>query len=382
MVGIRSVSDRGDARRFSVAEALAIHQRACADLGSPMYARLLTALTADHAAGGLTAELLEGRTDRPVHDALALRLLGAVHRIVLEGRAPALAAFYPSVGGERDDDGLAPCFLETVAAHRAEVIAGLSRQVQTNEVGRAGALAAGFHEIARRSGQPLQLREVGSSAGLLLRWDGYRYEAGGTATGDPASAVRFTDVWDGAPPRFDDGVTIRDRRGCDVSPIDATSSEGRLTLLSFVWPDQNARFRRLEAALDIARRWPVTIDAQDAGAWVEQQLAPRSRAAGGGDGGPDGGRDGDDRGGDEEAEVATVVFHAIVLQYLPAESRRRMVAALERRGAEAARRGPLAWLRMEPAGPRADLRLTTWPGGQTEVLAEVGYHGEPVRWLS
>jgi hypothetical protein len=357
MVGIGSVSDLGGARRFSVAEALAIHQRACADLGSPMYARLLEALAADHAAGGLTAELLEGRTDRPVHDALPLRMLGAVHRIVLDGRAPTLAAYYPSAGGAREDDRLAACFLETVAAHRAEVIAGLSRQVQTNEVGRAAALAPAFVEIARRFDRPLRLLEVGSSAGLLLRWDGYRYETGATAMGDAASVLRFTTVWDGTPPRFDRDVAVHDRRGCDVAPIDATSADGRLTLLSFVWPDQTARFRRLEAALDIARRWPVTIDAQDAGAWVEQQLA-----------GPD-------------DEVATVVFHAIVLQYLPGASRRRMVAALERRGEEAAGRAPLAWLRMEPAGARADLRLTTWPDGETEMLAEVGYHGEPVRWL-
>jgi hypothetical protein len=151
---------------------------------------------------------------------------------------------------------------------------------------------------------------------------------------------------------------VVERRGCDVAPIDATSAAGRLTLLSFVWPDQTARFRRLDAALAIAAGWPVAVDAEDAGTWVERQLAH-----------------------DRRAEV-TVVFHSIVLQYLPTASRRRMVAALESAGQRASARAPLGWLRMEPAGWRADLRLTTWPGGETTVLAEVGYHGEPVRWLA
>ena len=56
-------------------------------------------VVADLRTGGVTAELLTGRGDDPVGSALALRFLGSVHRIVLDGRAPDLAAFYPSMGG-------------------------------------------------------------------------------------------------------------------------------------------------------------------------------------------------------------------------------------------------------------------------------------------
>jgi hypothetical protein len=339
----------------TVAEALAIQQRACAELGSPLYAELLAGLVADHSAGGLTAELLEGRSERPVHDALPLRLLGAVHRIVLDGRAAPLAAYYPSAGGHGAGDPTA-CFLATVAAHRREVEAGLSLQVQTNEVGRSAALAAGFVEIVRRFERPLRLLEIGSSAGLLLRWDGYRYEAAGTGLGPHDAPLRFTDVWEDPMPRLDRDVVVGERRGCDVSPIDATSADGRLTLLSFVWPDQAVRFHRLETALTMAAEWPVAIDAEDAAPWVERQLI----------------RDGTGQ--------VTVVFHSIVLQYLSPPSRRRLIEALEQRGRRATTDGALAWLRLEPAGPHADLRLTTWPGGETIVLAVAGYHGEPVRW--
>ena len=119
-------------------------------MGSALYARLLAGLEADHAAGGLTTQLLEGRSERPIHEAVVLRLLGAAHRLVLEGRAPELARFYPSAGGTDEGDPT-PAFLAAVAAHRPEVEAAMTRGVQTNEVGRAAVLAPGFALIARRA---------------------------------------------------------------------------------------------------------------------------------------------------------------------------------------------------------------------------------------
>jgi len=340
-----------------VAEALEFQRASSEALGSALYARLLAGLEADHGAGGLTTQLLEGRSDRPIHEAVVLRLLGAAHRLVLEGRAPELARFYPSAGGTDAGDPT-PAFLAAVAAHRPEVEDAMHRGVQTNEVGRAAVLAPGFALVARRAHRPLRLLEVGSSAGLLLRWDRYRYVAGGTALGDPSSPLVFDDVWVDPPPDLSGPVTVAERRGCDVAPIDAVSEDGRLTLLSFVWPDQTARFVRLRAALDLARSAPVTIDRADAGTWVEEQLTG-SRAG-----------------------VATVVFHSIVLQYLPVESRHRMRDALHAAGAQATDAAPLAWLRMEPAGESADLRITWWPGGSEEVLATAGYHGGTIRWNS
>ena len=51
------------------------------------------------------------------------------------------------------------------------------------------------------------------------------------------------------------------------------------------------------------------------------------------------------------------------------------------RGAEATTGAPLAWLRLEPVGPEAALRLTIWPGGTHATLATCGFHGQTVRWL-
>jgi hypothetical protein len=35
---------------------------------------------------------------------------------------------------------------------------------------------------------------------------------------------------------------------------------------------------------------------------------------------------------------------------------------------------------MEPAGELTDVRLTLWPGGEERLLAQAGYHGDPVIW--
>ena len=58
-----------------------------------------------------------------------------------------------------------------------------------------------------------------------------------------------------------------------------------------------------------------------------------------------------------------------------------MKDALLQAGARATTSAPLAWLRMEPAGGHADLRLTMWPGGDEELLGTTGYHGPPVHWV-
>ena len=74
------------------------------------------------------------------------------------------------------------------------------------------------------------------------------------------------------------------------------------------------------------------------------------------------------------------MYHSIVWQYVDGKSRDRMRAALREAGRDAGEDAPLAWLRLEPAGPVADLRLTWWPGGTEEVLATSGYHCTPVHW--
>ena len=350
-------------QRFTVVEAIEHQAGGCERAGSPLYAALLRELAADHRAGGLTAELLEGVSDQPVHDAVPLRYLATAHRLALAGSAPGLAARYPSCGGSwsTDDGGgvLVAPFLATVADHRPEFEAGLRRNVQTNEVGRATVITAGLSWIAARHHLPVRTLEVGASAGLLTRWPHYGYDTGETRTGDPASPLQFGREWYFAPPPpLAEDLRAVECAASDIAPIDATTDDGQLTMLSFLWPDQRERRDRLVAALAVARRHPVTVERADAGRWVSERLAePLPR------------------------DVSTVVYHSIVWQYLPGPTRDALRTALHAAGATASASSPLHWLRMEPATvEHADLRVTTWPGGEETVLADVGYHGGAIRW--
>jgi hypothetical protein len=67
----------------------------CAKLGSPLYAALLTWAAADIRAGGPCAAAIAGYEDAPGPDAIALRLLGGVHALVLTGRPASLRVAGP-----------------------------------------------------------------------------------------------------------------------------------------------------------------------------------------------------------------------------------------------------------------------------------------------
>src|SRR5204863_254585 len=80
-----------------------------------------------------------------------------------------------------------PAFRDTLEQQRDTLRGLVHRPCQTNEVGRAAALFGGFLLVARETGLPLRLLEIGASAGLNLRWDHYRYEQGDAGWGDRAS---------------------------------------------------------------------------------------------------------------------------------------------------------------------------------------------------
>ena len=329
-------------------------------MGSPFYADLLDRMADDVLAGGPVGRFLADQLDTSYEEAVPLRFLGGVHRLELAGRAPELAARFPSVGGDGDAAAAWPALLSVLDTHADAVRDALTRPPQTNEVGRSAALVGGFLVVAGDTGLPLRVLEVGSSAGLNLRFDRYWYESDGTGYGDAASPVRFAGLWaDGQPP-FGVPITIADRRGCDRDPIDARTEDGRLTLLSYVWPGQTDRFTMLRAALDVARDVPVAIDRAGIPDWLARRL-------------------------DEPApDRATVVFHSIVWQYLTDTERATAEAALSIAGERATRDAPLAWLRLEPSADltHTELRVTTWPGGEERLLARCHYHLGPMQWVA
>src|SRR6266496_312917 len=280
----------------------------------------------------LYAKLCRRFADDPRIDAIVgpdpkwdapLRLLGALHALVLAGRA-----------SWEDVDAA----LEQHADYLARAVA--ERPVQTNEVQRCWVLLPCFLELARRTGhEQLDLVELGPSAGLNLMWDRYRYSyaAGewGSAEAElslggeerrpvPAELLRVR-------PR------VRHRTGIDSTPVDVTTEEGKLLLKSFVWPDQPHRLEMLDHAVATLREDPPRLVRADIAEELPHVLAER--------------RDG----------ALTVVWETAALGYLPDEGRRRVHEALEAAGKEA----PLAWVSgagSERSQQEWAMKIRLWPG--------------------
>lgn len=322
----------------------------CEELGSPLYASLLGAAAVDLEAGGPVADLLAGFEDESGRAALALRLMGAVHRLVLDGTLPDLAGHYPSTGGDGDAAAAWPLFRQALVDHRAAVVQTLARGCQTNEVGRSAALLGGFLEAAHRARLQLCILEIGASAGLNLRWDRYRYQAFDGAWGDPDSPVRFDHAFD-VPPPLNRTAEVIERKGCDIDPIDPGSEEGALTLRSFVWADQLSRLSTLDGAISLAQEMPVEVERIGAAAFLERELAePRSG-------------------------VATVVFHSVFLQYVGEGERLRIAELIEDAERRATLAAPFFHLSLEPGADTFEVRLGA------ELLGVARPHGTGVVWL-
>ncbi len=344
---------------MGMVEHLRRQAQACARLGSPMYASLLERVAEDVEAGGVCAQVLRGHEDDPGPSALALRLLGSVHRLVLERRAPGLAGFYPSVGGRFALDGAWAALRALLASQPDEVRAGLERAPQTNEVGRAAALMGGLLHVGARWQHPVRLFELGSSGGLNLRADHFGYaDQAGRRFGDPTSPVQLR--WSGRALEPWPALQIRTRLGCDVHPVDPATTEGRLLLTSYVWADQTERLARLRGAFEVAARVPAGVRRARAADFVS--------------------------GVDLVAGTTTVVWHSVMWQYLDRDEQQVVHARLAELGAAATDEQPFVHLRLEPMrrtpdGPHDFLVAgQLWPGGKLRILGESAGHGVPTTW--
>jgi hypothetical protein len=329
----------------------------CERLGSPLYAHLLHRSAEDFDQGGPVKELLAPHEHDPRGSALALRMMGAVHRLALEGKIPELARFYPSCGGTVALEPAWNAFHHAIAEQMPILRELVLRPVQTNEIGRCGPLLGGFLLIAHRTRLPLRLLEIGASAGLNLQWDQYRYTWPGGAWGKPHSLIVLNDVFtaDAAPPLSD--ITVAQRRGCDPDPLDPSLPECRLTLRSFVWADQLERMRNLEHAMEMASRSQLRTERAGAVEWLKACMAEPGSC------------------------VATVLFHSIVWQYISRHDRKELLDLIQQTGSRATADAPFAWLRMEPGEKSAEVKLAIFPGFGDRIIATAGYHRPNTHWL-
>lgn len=288
-----------------------------------MYAELCRRYARDPVARELVA-LHPAR--RPV-----LALLGGLHYLVLGGDA-------------RWDDPL-----EQHADFLADFV---QRQgVQTNEVQRLWVLLPLFLH-ATRGADAVDVVELGSSGGLNLVFDRYRYVYKRGEWGSRGSALTLsgTERTLLPAPLLVQGLPVRSRVGIDLAPVDVTTEEGARLLESFVWAGQTERSGRLRAAIDLVRDDPPTIVRGDITEDLPQVLGSL----------PDGG--------------LTLVFQTSVFEYIDESRRARVREALDTSGRD---------LVFVSAGqPRDDVR--SWgmriyrPGHAREFVGHADYHGT---WL-
>ncbi len=257
------------------------------------------------------------------------------------------------LGGRASWDDV-PAALEQHRDWLARFVA--EQNVQTNEVQRCFGLLPGF--LALGDDRPLDVIELGPSAGLNLCWHRYRYRYEARPWGPEDARLELTGSERPGPPAELLATTpqVRRRVGIDLRPVDVTTDEGARLLECFVWADQTARLERLRRAIEALREDPPELVTGDYVELLPELLAARDPAA------------------------LTVVFQIASTPYVPEEGRRRIYAAL----ASAGRDGSLAFLNATrpDEGWRGDgygLELQAWPG-RRRYVAHLDFHGEWIAW--
>ncbi len=326
---------------------------------SPFTARVLEAAWADWQAGGALRALLPDWPADAAADAVPLRVAGALHCLALDGSDAALAALYPPRREHFDAEAAPAAIAAALHMHRTRVTDYLHLPPQTNEIGRSAVLLGGFAAIARATGLPLATLEIGASAGLNQLWHRYRYALGvDLQWGVAASPVAIRSDWRGKVPALPPHIEVASHAACDIAPLDLAQPGSALRLASYVWPEHRERLARLQAAVALAQHLQLKVEAADALAWVERELAIARPG------------------------MACVLVHSVMWQYMPAPTRAALRECIDAAGARASRSAPLAHLAFEP-DPRGvfELALTLWPGGQRTVLATAHAHGRWVDWV-
>ena len=313
-------------------------ERYCRAAGSPTSAEILRAVIDDLDGPGTLAPVLPTHTR--FGDLIGLRIMAAVHLLAIERQAPAVAIFAPTLGGvapslsanpDRAISEFHAAVVDAITVNAEMMAKAITEVPQTNEVGRSRLLRIALSMIRG----DVRLFEFGASAGLNLRAD--------RLPGDPA-------LESGPMPR------VIERRGCDLNPIDPTTTPGRARLTSYVWMDDIDRFERLRGALRVAAEIPASVVTQDAADFVDAlELGAGS---------------------------TTVLWHSSMWGYLPESTRVRIDHGIERLGSAATSDNPLwhvAWEPMAGDRDRHELTVQVWNGnpgsGVARTLATGTTHG-------
>ena len=228
----------------------------------------------------------------------------------------------------------------------------LTRSTQTNEVGRLAVLVPALSQVADRAGRPVALLELGASAGLCLHPDRYDYvwrPAGAlTGSGGPTLGCSVR----GPVPVPSAHLRVGWRGGIDLNPLDVRDEDDTAWLRTLVWPEQEERRRRLDAAVAVARREPPSIVRADLLAALEGEVE-RARHFG-----------------------PVIVFHSAVLAYVGAAERHEFVTLMQ----DLVSRGACHWVSNEGDRVLPEVTCTAAVRGGPDERFVLGLDGRAVAW--
>lgn len=351
-------ADMAETGRDSVLAAFANQVAYCRANDAPITARVVAAIAGllDRPASDFARRIAEW-PGAPLADALPLRAAAGFHALHLAETARELAPIY----ADAEDINDAAIVAGVVARHEAALLPWLDGPPQTNEAGRSSNFIAAMLWLADRGLPPrFDCLEIGSSAGINLMIDRYRYDLGGVHVGPQPAAMTFAPEWRGRHPPMH-AIGFAGLSGCDVAPVDLTDPAQALRLKAYIWPEHHVRFARMEAAIAAAHAEKPRLIRATAADFVEAELA-RPQAAG----------------------TTRVLMHSIVWQYVPADQQARVTAAMEAAARRATADRPLAWIALEANRTvhHHELLVRYWPGGDEPVkLAHAHAHGAWIEWL-
>lgn len=347
-----------------VAEGIKVQAEHCRRNGAPVTARIVEAQLALMDGNTFCGQRIANWPGLPLEDAMPLRLAGGFHHLLLTGDDDRLTPVYR---GEITDQAAVDAIVCAVTAdHDTRLLPWLDGPPQTNEAGRSASFMAGLLWLADH-GLPSrwQCLEIGSSAGVNLMMDRYRYQLGDVGTGPGWSDLSINPEWRGSSPPSLKKFSVwkfQSLKGCDIAPVDLTDASQLQRLRAYVWPEQSERHARLDFAAYSAGVTKPDLIRAEAADFVEAQLSTAQKSG-----------------------TTRVLMHSIVWQYLPKDQQSRIEAAMTVAGQRATPEHPLAWMMLETnrATFKHELSIKYWPGpDRWHLLAEAQAHGSWINWLA
>ncbi|OPA77415.1 hypothetical protein BVG16_13220 [Paenibacillus selenitireducens] len=237
-------------------------QREC-EGSSPLYALLANRIAEDNEILQLAAC---SRANQPIPNLF----LAAVHYLLLDGAQHGVSQYYDSI--VRDPQPIDPetylYLRDFCLQHKKEMIELLeNKRVQTNEVRRCAYLYPSFCHIYGKTHKPLSLIEIGTSAGLQLNWDNYRYSYNHTECtfGDDLSKVHITSELRGAglPTLLKNSPPVVYKMGLDLHRNDLSNPDHYLWMKALIWPEHRERAALFDQAAASMNSYPLQITEGD-----------------------------------------------------------------------------------------------------------------------